>query len=419
MKYILFISALIASLLFAGTIQAQDSTNNKKGNTSLTIGTRGIKIGPGQSVSGAWGHTNPSWVAKDSYYAMTRIDSNDYVYTIPNLRSYYGLGVDTQIKDIAIIFKDSLGKIQTGNMFIPVWKSVVADSRQDNHMDPTCTTIPSVITDSTESVTIHFHPYNSRHGGNALKNFQGTIFIYTGVITRPSSAKHDNNSDDRNVKEGDFESHWGILDLGINTIADNTNYNSPTVKNFLNVPANRQNSELFKLRQGKSINVNIYPWMQTLYALKRKNQKINISTGLGLQLYNFRYENPITYTRNPGSVILDNSSFKKDKLGFDYLNIPLMITFKTRIHNNKWLVYGVGITGGYSISTWTKQEAGGQKEKVHDDFSFASFNSCLTGEIGISTGIRFYFSYQLTNMFDNTSGMDQHPISFGIRFFAI
>lgn len=236
-------------------------------------------------------------------------------------------------------------------------------------------------------------------------------------LTRESKAKNREEMEEED-EQGDFETHWGIFDLGINTIQDNTNYNSPAVKTFLNVPSNRQNSSLFNLRQGKSINVNIYPWMETLYALKTKHQQINISIGLGFQLYNFRYENPITYTRNPNSVILDTVSFKKDKLAFDYLNAPLMFTFKTKLNKKEWLVYGVGITAGYSIATWTKQESGPRgKVKVHDDFDFSNFNSCFTAEFGV-TGIRFYGAYQLTNMYNN-SAFNMHPITFGIRFFAI
>ena len=404
------IIALLIILSFVKA-QAQDSSETKKnkGGTTINLGSRGLKL----SHDREWQHTNP-WEPNGSYYAMKLIDSNDYVYTIPNLRGFYGVGADTAIKDIAIIFKDSLGKVETGNMFIHIWKSIAADSKQS--ADPTCTTIPSMIIDSTESVTIHFHPYDSRHSGTAFKKYKGTIFIYTGVITDPPGEKYSN---DKDKTEGDFDTHWGILDLGLNTVADNTNYNSAAAKAFLNVPANRQNSSLFNLRQGKSINVNIYPFMETLYALKRKNQKINISVGLGLQLYNFRYENPISYTRNPNTVVLDSMSFKKNKLAFDYLNLPLMITFKTRLHNDKWLVYGVGITAGYSIATWTKQEFGSHKVKLHDDFGFSNFNSCLTGEIGLSNTIRFYGTYQLTNMFTTSTGMSQHPISFGIRFFAI
>ncbi len=414
MKHTLIVMALATGILLANTAQAQDNegAQKSKGGTSLNLGSRGFKIKHDRD----WQHTNPTWEASGSYYAMTRIDSNDYVYTIPNLRGYYNVGADTDIKKIAIIFKDSLGKAKTSSMLINVWKH--ANSKKGApyvSSDPTYTTIPVMITDSTESVTIHFHPYNSRHG-NDLKDFHGTIFIYTGVITVPPT---DEDADDDDKEEGDFDTHWVLMDLGLNTIADNTNYNSAAAKAFLNVPASRQNSSLFNLRQGKSVNVNIYPFMETVYALKRRNQKINISTGLGLQLYNFRYENPISYTRNPNTVVLDATSYKKDKLAFDYLNIPLMITFKTRIYNNKWLVYGVGITGGYSISTWIKQESGAGRMKLHDSFGFANFNSCLTGEIGISTGIRFYGTYQLTNMFDASTGMNQHPISFGVRIFAI
>jgi len=408
------IIALFIILLSVTALHAQDSlaTKKHKGGTTINMGPRGLKL----SHDREWQHTNP-WKANGSYYAMTRIDSNDYVFSIPNLRNFYGIGADTAIKNIAIIFKDSLGNVQTGNMFITVWPH--ANSKKGapyTSSDPTCTTTPAMIIDSTESVTLHFHPYDSRHSGKEFNKYKGTIFIYTGIITDPPG---ENYNSDKNKHEGDFDTHWGILDLGLNTIADNTDYNAAAAKTFMNVPAYRQNSSLYDLRQGKSINVNIYPFMETLYALKRKNQKINISAGLGLQLYNFRYENPITYTRNPNTVVFDSISFKKDKVAFDYLNVPLMITFKTRLHKDKWLVYGVGITAGYSIATWTKQEFDSHKVKVHDDFGFSNFNSCLTGEIGISGTIRFYGTYQLTNMFTTATGMNQHPISFGIRFFAI
>ena len=414
MKNKISIIALAIILLSVAAAQAQDSlaTKKNKGGTNITLGSRGLKINHDRE----WLHTN-DWEAKDLHYAMTRIDSNDYVYTIPNLRNFYRIGADTQIKKIAMVFKDSLGNVVTGKMFIPVWQHLNSKKGAPyESSDPTYATTPEMVIDSTESVTIHFHPYGGRHGGKKLQGFKGTIFIYTGIITDPPGNK---DKDDKDKTEGDFDTHWGILDVGLNTIADNTNYNSAAAKAFMNVPANKQNSSLYNLRQGKSINVNIYPFMETLYALKRKNQKINISTGLGLQLYNFRYENPITYTRNPNTVTETATSFKKDKLGFDYLNVPLMITFKTRLHKDKWLVYGVGVTAGYSIATWTKQEFDSHKVKVHDDFGFSNFNSCLTGEIGISTGIRFYGSYQLTNMFTTATGMNQHPISFGIRFFAI
>ena len=417
---IIIITAFLILIMSASKSQGQESSGVPRSHgRGFYMGPGGIKLTKARN----WLHTNPSWAATGSYYALTRIDSDDYVYTIPNLRAFYGTGKDTSISSIIIVFKDSLGTVHTNTMYIKVFSPEYARSKYAGEYkqinEPAITTNPYMIVDSTESATIHFHPYRDKHrgkkGNQSLRDFKGTVFIYTG-FTRGV----DMNAHDKAASEGDFERHFGILDLGVNMIKDNTNYNSPTVKNFLGVPANRQNSSLFKLRQGKSINVNIYPFMETLYAVKRKNQKINISMGIGLQLYNFRYESPISYRRSPNTVALDSVSFKKNKLSFDYLNIPLMITFKTRLHKDKWLVYGVGITGGYSIATWTKQESGAYgKVKVHDNFGFSNFNSCITGEIGITNIFRLYGTYQLTNMFDASTGMDQHPISFGIRFFGI
>lgn len=221
----------------------------------------------------------------------------------------------------------------------------------------------------------------------------------------------------RNEKKR-FKMSYCMVDLGINLLQDNTNYADPRVKAFLSVPANEQNKSLFDLRTSKSINVNIYPWMIKFAALKRKKQLIYISTGIGLQLYNFRYESPITYTRNPSSIVMDTISFKKDKLALDYLNVPLMFTFKTRLTHAGWLVYGAGITEGYLIDSWTKQESGARgKVKVHDAFGLANMNTCLSAEIGLEGAFRFFATYQLTSLYNN--GMEQHPLTFGLRFIGI
>jgi hypothetical protein len=213
-----------------------------------------------------------------------------------------------------------------------------------------------------------------------------------------------------------FSMSYALFDLGINLQMDNTNYADPSVKAFLNVPANRQNKNIFDQNNAKSINVDIYPWMVKFKALKTHGQKIFISTGLGLQIYNFRYENPVTYTRNPASLTLDTlPSFKKDKLAIEYLSVPLMFTFKTRLGDDTWLVYGVGLTEGLRIGSWTKQVSGQRgKVKVHDSFGLADYNTCLSAEIGIEGVFRVYATYQVASIFAN--GIDQHPLSIGLRF---
>lgn len=226
--------------------------------------------------------------------------------------------------------------------------------------------------------------------------------------------------------EGIFSSNFAMIDLGFNQLIDNTNYSDPAVKTFLDVPANMQNKSVFTLHTAKSINVNIYPWMIKFRALKTEGQRIYLSSGIGFQFYNFRFENPVTYAKNPARVTMDTIVFTKDKLAMNYLNIPLMLTFKTRVHRDdsgksskdKWLVYGFGVTEGMRIDSWSKQKSGARgKVKVHDAFGLADFNTCVSAEIGLEGFIRFYATYQVTSLYSN--GIDQHPVSFGIRLGGI
>jgi len=225
------------------------------------------------------------------------------------------------------------------------------------------------------------------------------------------------------------DSKWSSnmsMDLGLNMLQDNTDYNSAAVKNYLQVPGSQQNKALFNIRQSKSVYVNYYPWLRSYRALKTDGQKIYITSGFGFQFYNFKYENNITYTRNPSKIVNDTLRFTKNKLGIDYLNVPLMLTFKTRISSNanpkkdKWLVYGVGVTEGVDLRAWTKQISGEfGKVKIHDHFSIADMNTCLTAEIGVDDVIRFFGSYQVTSLYNGSTGLDQHPIAFGLRISGI
>jgi hypothetical protein len=242
-----------------------------------------------------------------------------------------------------------------------------------------------------------------------------------GIKVKNTDSTAETKTKEKEDDDRRFTSSLAMVDLGINILHDNTNYltNADAQSYLAKVPANMRNTTLFDLKVAKSINVNIYPWMIKFVALKTPRQRIYISSGIGLQLYNFRYENNLTYTRNPSGILLDSTAhLSKDKLGLDYLNIPLMFTFKSRLFKDRWLVYGVGVTEGLRIASWNKQKSDEHgKVKIHDDFGLADWNTCLTGEFGIEGIVRFYASYQLTSLYDK--GLDQHPISFGFRFSGI
>jgi hypothetical protein len=231
-----------------------------------------------------------------------------------------------------------------------------------------------------------------------------------------STTYGDNKEENSNEK---FSVHWGMLDLGINSLKDNTDYNSLAAQSFLNVPEGMKNSNLFNLDQGKSVNVNIYPIVTKYRLLKTHNQRIYLMSGVGFQVYNFRFTKPVTYANNTNpEVFLDTIGFKKNKLSVNYLTIPLELVFKTRLGSKNWLVYGVGVSGGYRLSSWMKQISSERgKEKDHDKFNLNDFNGCIMGEIGLDGYFRLYASYQVTSLQENS--LDQHPLSIGIRFMGI
>jgi len=218
-------------------------------------------------------------------------------------------------------------------------------------------------------------------------------------------------------KKNNFTLHFVTVDLGLNFLQDKTNYGSSTAQQFLQVPADKKNTRLFDLYALKSVNVNLWPVTARYRLLKTKHERIYLSAGIGAQFYNFRYDNGLTYTKSPNTVIYDTGHFSKNKLGVTYLSVPLMLTFKT-VYGSKAYVYGVGVTGGYEIGAWTKQRsAGAGKVKQHDDFDIQKYNSCLAAELGLDGIVRFYATYQYTSLYKDA--LVQYPVSVGVRFMGL
>jgi hypothetical protein len=265
--------------------------------------------------------------------------------------------------------------------------------------------------DSTDEQSVNAMLYLGKK--DSLKAEKPYISIGTGGLVI-SSKKQDNLSKGKRVKM-----HFLMFDLGFNALNERSDFSSPAARQYLQVPDGRKNGDLFALRQGKSINVNIWPVLLNIKLFSGRNQKISLYTGAGMQLYNFRFNKDISYLNETSPMVIEDSvKFSKNKLAFAYVSIPLMVNFKTRVGGNFWVTYGLGVIGGYCFDSWTKQisdERG--KQKNHDQFNFQKFNLNLSGEIGINGYIRFYGTYQLTNMYQNS--LVQNPYCIGIRFFGI
>lgn len=240
-------------------------------------------------------------------------------------------------------------------------------------------------------------------------------------LSSEGGVSYSDGSDRDSSKKDDKVLEFGFLalDIGFNSLRDQTDYSSAETQAFLNVPQNQKNENLFDMRNGKSINVNLYPMLVGIRLLNTNGQKVYLGTGVGFQFYNFRFTKQVTYGNDPNpSVYIDSQAhFTKNKLAMTFLSVPLGFTFKTRV-GKEWIVYGFGATGGYRIASWMKQKSPERgKQKRHDAYNFKDFNACITAEVGVEDYIRLYASYQVTPLHENA--LEQYPLSVGLRFGGI
>ena len=241
-------------------------------------------------------------------------------------------------------------------------------------------------------------------------NQKDTLHIGNMVIIRDG-----NNVEDSLVvkthnyyKPSNISTNWFIVDLGFNNYVDNTNYAS--VPTQLLAPGSNKN--WFNLRNGKSVNVNIWVFMQRINLIKHV---VNFKYGLGLELNNYRYSSPILYSENPNTLISYDAlrHYKKNKLAADYVTVPAMLNFNLTPHRKNSYGFSVGASAGYLYSSRQKivtSEDG--KQKKHDDFGLDPWKISWVGELQLGV-IKFYGSYATKSMFKNA--LDQTPYNFGIR----
>jgi hypothetical protein len=224
-------------------------------------------------------------------------------------------------------------------------------------------------------------------------------------------------------KNQNISTNWWILDLGFSNYDDKTNYN--TVGSYL---VNRPGSPVldkndFKLRTGKSINVNIWLFMQRLNLIKHH---VNLKYGLGVELNNYRYKSNISYKEggvvpytvngqtNAPFIFRDSISFSKNKLATNYLTVPVMLNFSTHKSTKKGISLSVGVSAGYLYSQRNKQVSGERgKWKNKGDYGLEKFKFSYIAEAGLGP-IRLYGSYSPNSIYEKS--LDMRPYTVGLRF---
>lgn len=243
-----------------------------------------------------------------------------------------------------------------------------------------------------------------------------TIRIGNIIIIKDGKNQDPDQDDDdavrverrKNYKPSNLSTNWWIIDLGISQFSDKTNYAHAGSTGFL---APGINEESFNLRNGKSINVNIWVFMQRLNMVKHF---VNLKYGLGIEFNNYRFTEDIRFTKNNvPRVRMDTIDFSKNKLAADYVTLPMLLNFNFTPERKRGFGLSIGASVGYLYNSRQKTIGGPDgKKKEHDDFNLEKWKLSYIGEMQLGP-VKLYGSYATKSMFK--SGLDFTPYNFGIR----
>lgn len=229
----------------------------------------------------------------------------------------------------------------------------------------------------------------------------------------------------KQVKNSNISTSSFIVDLGFANWTDKTNYDAAIADGYLVTKDATPDlaAKDLKLKTGKSVNVNIWFFMQRLNLVKHY---VNLKYGLGIELNNYRFKSNVSLNEggpNPYNslqniphpfIFKDSIGFSKNKLAADYVTIPLMLNFRTNPnYSDKGISLSAGVSMGYLYSSRNKQisdERG--KKKNHGDYDLEKWKFSYIGELGLGPA-HLYGSYSPKSIFGND--LNFTPYNIGIR----
>ncbi len=246
---------------------------------------------------------------------------------------------------------------------------------------------------------------NSNDNGNGKRSTNVTINIHGGSKEKK---KHSNVS-----------TNYFILDLGFANFRDQTNYGAgglAQTSGYLKQigPGGKPDANSNGLISGKSSNVNLWLFMQKLNLYKHV---VNLKYGLGLEMYNFRYNHSLSYRKDPSPYMFNDSvSFSKNKLFAEYLTVPFMVNVNTNPDKKRSFSFSAGVSAGYLFASRNKQISNERgKQKYKGDFNLNPWRLAAIGELGLGP-VRLYGSYSFNALHKDMTGIEQYPYVVGVRF---
>jgi len=263
---------------------------------------------------------------------------------------------------------------------------------------------------------------------NGKKENPDTLRVGNIIIIKKSNPSKVNVTQKSEKKsKSKISTNWLVVDLGFSNFADHTNYAVANGGSYLQPGSTAFTKSDFNLRDGKSINVNIWLFMQQLYIIKKN---VGLKYGLGVELNNYRFkkssllsfkEDGIPYAGttqlNDPFVFRDTVvGFSKNKLALDYITVPMMLNFQTTPrHGKPKFNVAFGVSAGYLYSQRNKQVSAERgKKKNRGDYDAEKFKLSYVAELGLGY-VKLYGSYSPNSMFESSTHLKFNPYTLGIR----
>lgn len=230
--------------------------------------------------------------------------------------------------------------------------------------------------------------------------------------------------DNSKKKRSKISTNWGVIDFGFANYNDKTNYSNAGSYLISRPGYPTLDKNDFKLKTGKSININIWVFIQRVSLIKNY---VNLKYGFGFELNNYRYRSAISYNEdglvpytantqtNAPFIFRDSISFSKNKLAADYATVPLLLNFVSNPRQQKkGISLSMGVSAGYLYSQRNKQKSDERgKQRNKGDYDLEKFKFSYIAELGLGP-IMFYGSYSPKSMYEKS--LDIRPYTVGFRF---
>ncbi len=156
--------------------------------------------------------------------------------------------------------------------------------------------------------------------------------------------------------------------------------------------------------------------------------------GLGLSMYNFKFQNDaVKVSKNPSSVVFNldqrDVDFRKSKLSASYIQASFVPVIDFGGNRRKPVMFdgrrsdsfrlGFGPYAGYRLDSYSrmvfKEKGDKQREKDHDNFYLNNFRYGLRLQLGFKD-TDLFFNYDLNDLFVAGKGPQLNAFSFGVSF---